>query len=60
MKKFIVIGNPIKHSLSPILHNYWIKKNGINAIYDKQKLNEDELEKNILQIKEKKKLMVQI
>ena len=54
MKKFIVIGNPIEHSLSPLLHNYWIKKNGIDAIYDKQKLNEDELEKNILQIKEKK------
>ena len=54
MKKFAVIGNPIEHSLSPILHNYWIKKNGIDAIYDKQKLNEDELEQNILQIKEKK------
>ena len=54
MKKFIVIGNPIEHSLSPLLHNYWIKKNGIDAIYDKQKLNEDELEQNILQIKEKK------
>jgi len=54
MKKFIVIGNPIEHSLSPLLHNYWIKKNSIDAIYDKQKLNEDELEKYILQIKEKK------
>ena len=54
MKKFIVIGNPIEHSLSPLLHNYWIKKNGINAIYDKQKLNKDELEQNILKIKEKK------
>ena len=54
MKKFIVIGNPIEHSLSPLLHNYWIKKRGIDAIYDRQKLNEDELEQNILQIKEKK------
>ena len=27
MKKiFLVIGNPIDHSLSPKLHNYWIKK----------------------------------
>ena len=54
MKKFIVVGNPIEHSLSPLLHNYWIKKNGIDAIYDKQKLNKDELEQNILKIKEKK------
>ena len=54
MKKFVVIGNPIEHSLSPILHNYWIKNNGIDAIYEKQKLNEDELEHHILQVKEKK------
>lgn len=33
MKKFIVIGNPIDHSLSPKLHNYWFKVNNINAEY---------------------------
>ena len=54
MKKFLVIGNPIEHSLSPILHNYWIKNNGIEAIYEKQKLNEDQLEQTILKVKEKK------
>ena len=42
MKRFLVIGNPIDHSLSPQLHNYWIKNNDINAIYEKQKLNEDQ------------------
>ncbi|MDA7637947.1 shikimate dehydrogenase [Candidatus Pelagibacter sp.] len=54
MKNFIVIGNPIEHSLSPLLHNYWIKNNGINAIYEKQKLNENQLKEFILQIREKK------
>ena len=54
MKKFLVIGNPIKHSLSPKLHNYWIKKNGIDAIYEKTKLDEDELENIVSQIKQKK------
>ena len=54
MKKFLVIGNPIEHSLSPTIHNYWIKNNGIDAIYEKKKLNEDELEQLILQVKEKK------
>ena len=54
MKKFIVVGNPIEHSLSPILHNFWIKNNSIDAIYEKQKLKEDELEQQILQVKEKK------
>ena len=54
MKKFLVIGNPIEHSLSPELHNYWIKNNGIDAIYEKQKLNENELEQIISKVKDKK------
>ena len=54
MKKYLVIGNPIKHSLSPKLHNYWIKKNNLNAIYDKKKLNKNELKNLILEIKHKK------
>ena len=40
MKKYLVIGNPIEHSLSPKLHNYWIKKNNIDASYDKKKIND--------------------
>ena len=32
-KKFGIIGNPIKHSLSPLLHEYWFKKYSINAEY---------------------------
>ena len=54
MKKYLVIGNPIEHSLSPELHNYWLKNNNIEAIYEKKKLSEDDLGKLILQIKEKK------
>ena len=54
MKKYLVIGNPIEHSLSPKLHNYWIKKNKINAIFEKKKLNENQLGSLILNVKEKK------
>ena len=54
MKKYLVIGNPIDHSLSPKLHNYWIKNNNIDAIYEKQKLNEDEIESLISKVREKK------
>ena len=43
MKKFLVIGNPINHSLSPKLHNYWIKKNNLDSIYGKLEINENEL-----------------
>ena len=47
MKKYFVIGNPINHSLSPKLHNYWIKKNKIDAIYEKKLLTKGDLEKII-------------
>ena len=51
MKKYFVIGNPIKHSLSPKLHNYWLVQNKIHAVYEKIKLEENEIEKFILKIK---------
>ena len=53
MKKYLVIGNPITHSLSPELHNYWIKENGIIGIYNKEKLNEGDLKEFFLKIKNK-------
>jgi shikimate dehydrogenase len=54
MKKYFVIGNPINHSLSPKLHNYWLKENKINAIYNKKKTNEKDLKSIISDVKEKK------
>ncbi len=51
MKKYLVIGNPIEHSLSPKLHNYWIKKNKIDAVYDKKLINEGDIEDLIFQVK---------
>ena len=51
MKKYFVIGNPINHSLSPKLHNYWLKQNNINAVYEKIKLEENEIENFLLKIK---------
>lgn len=35
MKKACVIGWPIAHSRSPLIHNYWLKKHGIDAVYEK-------------------------
>ena len=51
MKKFCVIGNPIDHSLSPKLHNFWFKKNKIDAIYEKKFLEEKEIPKLIKSIR---------
>tara|TARA_B100000902_G_scaffold41730_1_gene49319 strand:+ start:118 stop:909 length:792 start_codon:yes stop_codon:yes gene_type:complete len=53
MNKYLVIGNPIEHSLSPKLHNFWIKTNNLDAIYEKKKLNENELAGLMLEVKKK-------
>ena len=54
MKKYLVIGNPIEHSLSPKLHNYWFEKNNIDANYDRRKIDKSEIEKIINEIKDNK------
>ena len=54
MKKYLVIGNPISHSLSPKLHNYWLRQNNIDAIYDKIKLENDGIKEIIQDIKKQK------
>ena len=53
-KNFLVIGNPIDHSLSPKLHNYWIKKYKIDAVYEKKLLYNNEIEDFIFDIREEK------
>ena len=54
MKKYLVIGNPIKHSLSPKLHNYWIKQNNLNATYDKKLVNNEKIKEIIEDLKNEK------
>ena len=44
MSKYFVIGNPIDHSLSPLIHNYWFSKYKIKGIYQKKNLQENNLE----------------
>ncbi len=51
MKKYLVIGNPIDHSLSPNLHNHWINKNRLNAVYEKKKINESGIKDIVSQIR---------
>ena len=54
MKKYLVVGNPIEHSLSPKLHNYWFEKNNIDANYDRRKIDKSEIEDTINEVKNNK------
>jgi shikimate dehydrogenase len=52
-KNFAIIGKPITHSLSPILHNYWFKKYNINANYSLIDLDEENINNTISKIRDK-------
>ena len=54
MNKYLVIGNPIDHSLSPLLHNFWIKKHDVDAIYEKQLIERNDIEKILNDLKDNK------
>ncbi len=54
MKKYLVIGNPIDHSLSPKLHNKWFKTEKIDAVYDKKKIEAKDLSEMINEVKNEK------
>ena len=51
-KKFGIIGRPIKHSLSPVLHKYWFKKYNIDADYEILEADDKELPDIIEKIKQ--------
>ena len=52
-KNFLVIGNPIKHSLSPMLHSYWFRKNKMNYAYKKLKINQAGIKKILNKLRKK-------
>ena len=52
-KKFAIIGSPVSHSLSPIMHNYWFKKYNIDAEYELLDIDKSEIQNVIDKIKNK-------
>ena len=51
-KSYFIIGNPVEHSLSPKIHNFWFKENNINSVYEKETLTEDKLKIFVQKIRE--------
>jgi shikimate dehydrogenase len=52
-KKFGIIGKPLSHSLSPVLHEFWFKKHNIKANYVSIEIEENQIGEIIDKIKKK-------
>ena len=52
-KLFAIIGDPIAHSLSPVLHKYWFNKYDIQAEYSLLHIKEKDIENVIKKIRNK-------
>lgn len=52
MKKACVIGWPIKHSRSPLIHNYWLKLLHIDGLYERVAVQPNDLRSFIRNLKQ--------
>jgi len=52
MKRAGVIGWPVAHSLSPVLHGYWLKEHGIDGSYEKIPASPEDFTQVILRLRD--------
>jgi shikimate dehydrogenase len=50
--KACVIGNPVKHSRSPLIHNYWLSELGIKGSYGRESIEPLEAESFLKSLRE--------
>lgn len=43
MRRACVIGGPVEHSRSPLIHRYWLEQYGIDGAYEKEALRPEDL-----------------
>ncbi len=49
-KRVALLGHPVAHSLSPALHNYWLREYKIDANYEAIDVNPEELRETMLSL----------
>ena len=54
MKKYVVIGDPIKHSMSPAMHNDLFQFYGLNATYESYHIKKGMLKSGLLTLRDMK------
>lgn len=52
-KTFAIIGNPLSHSLSPVMHSHWYNKYNVKARYEPIEIEQNEIKNVIEKIKKK-------
>jgi shikimate dehydrogenase len=52
MKRACVIGWPIEHSRSPLIHGYWLRRYGIDGAYTRKAVRPDDLAEFLRALKE--------
>ena len=52
-KIFAIIGNPLSHSLSPVMHSHWYNKYNVKARYEPIEIEQNEIKNVIEKIKKK-------
>jgi shikimate dehydrogenase len=52
-KKYGIIGKPLHHSLSPVLHNHWFKENNLRANYSLIEVEKNQISSVINKIRTK-------
>lgn len=50
MEKACVIGWPIKHSRSPLIHNFWLQQYEISGVYEKQAVSPQDFENYLINL----------
>tara|TARA_B100000767_G_C19669503_1_gene494657 strand:+ start:129 stop:959 length:831 start_codon:yes stop_codon:yes gene_type:complete len=52
-KQYGIIGKPLSHSLSPVLHNFWFEKNNLKANYSLIEIEKEQIKDIINKIRNK-------